>query len=441
MLLLSAVCCVLTVALFAGLHQRLGGWISLMMVPLAIMLGSLAPAAFFVASLLGVAGFIIPKSARQRVRWLAGTIATGFAFGMVWWHSQAEIDKLRELRTEYPIVSLSDRLAYEADSPGFVPPSAVNSPEQHSPVATPSGDDIDDRIAIAPTPLTLSPKVADNLTQFDADMKHAGQSSVFARLHSASYESFVRANGFGVMRMARVNRRWIEHELGEPEPVPQAFPLSELPELAESPADLEPEDAQVAAAPFLDTDTARASLSVLHHDGRNEFFDTDRFGFIESRQRAAGFQPHAFRQTVHPRAPGFQQSLQVARLELVSLLKLKTPRVYVSDYLPDMEQLQSAPTRELDAFEAAALSKLWAEQDIVVEEYPGEIRMLGALRAGTHCLKCHSVQRGDLLGAFSYRIHTPGQRPRKLLPEDRQTARRPDRRHRATVRLARVDRY
>jgi hypothetical protein len=30
--------------------------------------------------------------------------------------------------------------------------------------------------------------------------------------------------------------------------------------------------------------------------------------------------------------------------------------------------------------------------------------MLGSLRAAKQCLDCHNVQRGELLGAFSYRL-------------------------------------
>ena len=33
-----------------------------------------------------------------------------------------------------------------------------------------------------------------------------------------------------------------------------------------------------------------------------------------------------------------------------------------------------------------------------------EYQMLGSLRAAKPCLDCHNVQRGELLGAFSYRL-------------------------------------
>jgi hypothetical protein len=73
-----------------------------------------------------------------------------------------------------------------------------------------------------------------------------------------------------------------------------------------------------------------------------------------------------------------------------------------------MDQLSSddAPTRPLDRFEADALKKLRTEQDVVVDDHEGRVRMLGSLRAGTQCLDCHAAQRGALLGAFSYSLRS-----------------------------------
>jgi hypothetical protein len=51
------------------------------------------------------------------------------------------------------------------------------------------------------------------------------------------------------------------------------------------------------------------------------------------------------------------------------------------------------------AFERRALD---AGDDTVTENSANELVMLGALRAATPCMKCHQVERGDLLGAFSY---------------------------------------
>jgi hypothetical protein len=85
-------------------------------------------------------------------------------------------------------------------------------------------------------------------------------------------------------------------------------------------------------------------------------------------------------------------------------LKFDEPRVYVLDHLPRMDQLSSDDvlTRALDEFEKESLEKLRTEEDLVVREEDGVHRMLGSLRAAKQCLECHSVDRGELLGAFSY---------------------------------------
>jgi len=38
------------------------------------------------------------------------------------------------------------------------------------------------------------------------------------------------------------------------------------------------------------------------------------------------------------------------------------------------------------------------------DDAPNRIRMVGSLRAGKDCMECHSVRRGELLGAFSYEL-------------------------------------
>lgn len=95
---------------------------------------------------------------------------------------------------------------------------------------------------------------------------------------------------------------------------------------------------------------------------------------------------------------------QVNRLELVSLLRHDTPRVYTAPELPAMDQLADVPHRELNRFELASLPKLESDEDLVVDQQPSRIQMLGAIRAATSCLDCHDCQRGQLLGAFSYEL-------------------------------------
>ncbi len=95
---------------------------------------------------------------------------------------------------------------------------------------------------------------------------------------------------------------------------------------------------------------------------------------------------------------------KVQRLELVSLLKHDAPVVYVSESLPRMKDTDDTKTRPLDAFEKSGLEALLAGEDLKVSESDNEIRMVGSVRAVKQCLACHGVERGDLLGAFTYKL-------------------------------------
>ena len=67
-----------------------------------------------------------------------------------------------------------------------------------------------------------------------------------------------------------------------------------------------------------------------------------------------------------------------------------------------MDELRNAETRLVDDFEQRALTQLRNGEDIVLDQQLNTIRLVGAVRAAKQCLDCHSVRRGELLGAFSY---------------------------------------
>ena len=138
----------------------------------------------------------------------------------------------------------------------------------------------------------------------------------------------------------------------------------------------------------------------LHLGALVDFVNADGFGYARDREHVAGFLSH--RMSSVPALPTEQWLTR--RVELVSLLKHDEPMVYVSKYLPNMDQLREAPVRPLDAFEQRTLAKLRTGDDVIVESGSDRIRMLGSLRAGKQCLECHSVERGALLGAFSYEL-------------------------------------
>lgn len=72
----------------------------------------------------------------------------------------------------------------------------------------------------------------------------------------------------------------------------------------------------------------------------------------------------------------------------------------------DAVKNQEAPKieiRALDTFEIAGVHELKDGKETFVRHKGNVIRMLGALRAGEQCIKCHTgTKQGDLLGAFSY---------------------------------------
>jgi len=80
--------------------------------------------------------------------------------------------------------------------------------------------------------------------------------------------------------------------------------------------------------------TSNIGAEGLHNDAVSDFIHPKGFGYVKDRQRVAGFQSHRFRKI--PEA----KEVEVARLELVSLLMHKEPSVYLSDRLPQMDALK-----------------------------------------------------------------------------------------------------
>ena len=148
------------------------------------------------------------------------------------------------------------------------------------------------------------------------------------------------------------------------------------------------------------------NMPEYHYVGELDFLHPATIGFVRSNKNAAGFLSHAFHFPVGKPTGGEFESLSLENLQLISLLRFEEPRAYVLDHLPRMDHLSSEdiPTRELTEFELNGLEQLQADDDIVVSETENGLQMLGSLRAGNTCIDCHSVKRGDLLGAFSYQF-------------------------------------
>ncbi len=280
---------------------------------------------------------------------------------------------LRELRQEFPIVSLQERLGYE------------QRPRREASTAV--------RITTG--------RVLSELVRFE-DSLHTDffREARFKRLHDQQSERFVRATGFGVGRMPR-----------------PSLALMRRTPLRDIAFDEEPDknsDSAYNSWRALLRLKKKDSVEHLHMVSRNDFLDPVGFGAnIEGIRRVVGFVEHAFHYS--PKA-GVEdrETWHIERIELVSLLKFDEPRVYLLDHLPRMDQFSGGdvPTRPLDDFESDALSRLWTDEDIVVRSVEHDVRMLGSLRAAKQCLECHQGPRGALLGAFSYQLRRVG-RPKE----------------------------
>jgi hypothetical protein len=287
---------------------------------------------------------------------LLSCAATLVAFGVPGYFALRET---RNLQEAFPYVSMDERL----------PPAKNHRPARALPTAT-----------------------ADRLREIEdkyRDLSHKYRESAFRQIHEDTVRIFVNRPGFGVTRMIPVSEERLKHE--EP-PIPQPGTPSASPWLPEELSRKQPAESKT-----LD------NLLSLHRESIVDFVNFAGFGYIKDRQHVAGFQEHQVSQTPTPERPWTLQTL-----DLVGLLLHEKTIAYVSKDLPRMKELRAAPTRELDDFETAGLLALQRGDDLFVRERGPERRMLGAIRAARQCLSCHEAERGDLLGAFSYRMTQDG---------------------------------
>lgn len=175
-------------------------------------------------------------------------------------------------------------------------------------------------------------------------------------LHAAQITHFVNSPGFGMVRMA--------------------FRRDEY---------------KGISIPDLGTRTG-PSLSAESRNGSH----SDRPGPIESGSATTDFESRWLGDSL--------PQWDVKTVELVGLLKHDRPRVYVNDRAPQLHVKGDSGTRALDPFEEGGLRAI-LKGDILHTRFEGDgLRMVGAIRAAKQCVDCHGGSRGDLLGAFSYRL-------------------------------------
>lgn len=277
--------------------------------------------------------------------------------------------------------------------------------------------------AMAPVDMVLSDDAQRELTEYESHLEKSLRRYLLTRLHEETFAKFVESNGFGRSRM------WFGLTLDDIKRPNDDQPLVPFNDrtLGSSTSSL-----VSAAEP---TSAELLKLPAIHRAAIFEFVEPSRLGQVpksddisktvtwtfdssQVRQETKDWsqipadsplRPLSVAHTEHgmsAQAPLlFANRLadwQLSRLELVSLLKAPQPQVYLSRNLPNMKELNRAPTRPLDKFESNNLQKLREGEHLVIEFNSTEIRMLGGIRAANQCVECHRVQHGYLLGAFTY---------------------------------------
>lgn len=292
-----------------------------------------------------------------------GSLAIAYAFGFL--IAIQEDHKFDDLRSQYPLESMEER---------------VREPE--------------------PAPALAAPSV-DRLAKLERELQSESNSlrtSMLRRLHDQSVEKFVNSPGFGVTRMIRPSENWLRpRDRGEPG-VQSGWPSTDPSELSISASD-------------------ESDLFGLHEALTLDFVNAAGFGYVKDRRHVAGFLPHGF---------GYEREVkttwEAGRIELVGLLLHSEPVVYVSSRRPVMQELRDGPTRPLDAFEMKALASIRSGNDLVPASAGDGLRMVGAIRSARQCVECHGGQRGDLLGAFSYMLRRGEAKRQRLFEQFSQFA-------------------
>jgi hypothetical protein len=313
----------------------------------------------------------------------------------------------RYLRKNYPFESLTQRLAYERQA-------------KHS--RTRLSNDANTWLAELDSASAIDPRAKLTTSTFAAERAHA-----LTQLHSDEVVAFINRDGEGISRMPTYGVEFVV--LPDDPAIPLAVDADDWQQ--------RPSNSSFVIQRSRDRQNRRyeerGPFFQLHASYREDFAAT-RNGLVVSVDRVAGFAPHAIthRKDVHgPISSPMSTQLstrnvsaqdlsstvkessplwRVANLQLVSLLKSDRPQVYVSEFMPAMTELPNMEMRELNSFEVYALRRLYAGEDLVSDTTDDKIRMLGSLRASKDCRSCHSVERGEILGAFSYelvRVATP----------------------------------
>lgn len=362
-----------------------------------------------------------PIARLMKLSWLGfqsiALVCTVAAYGLAMFHYIPAYREHQELLSRFPAVDLKPRLAEErpllaASGPASakidVAGDAQGAPKYDAKALRQQDDVFRQYLDLNTFRTELAKK--DRRLAFRA----------LVQVHEDFVADFIAQPGVGRTRLPGLKLLRKESFVDEADGVRLDVP----PELIRQPDSLEPKSLSSGPSHFPDEPPSdgsglpetpfgpassmpyRDEIEGLHRHNVANFVSLYSLGGVDRQMKARGFEAHAFRLPPmqwdgEPRPPGWRLS----RLELVSLLKHRPPAVYVSDHLPAMEELRTAPTRPLLRFESDAIAKLVNGEDLVTA-VTGErgLAMVGSIRAIADCRECHQVPVGGLLGAFTYRL-------------------------------------
>jgi hypothetical protein len=308
---------------------------------------------------LAIAGaFLRMRALTCFVAACVGTALVYVGMGSYLWHVQ------HSLRSQFPYESMEARLLTKRpiDVPDCVVPVAKD--------------------------LTFLETMVETRVEEVERRWNGGRNKNLERLHENAVGVFVNSPGFGVARMPNlsVSEESLQFGVNAEASHPQSV-LNDTETFS-------PGNAGLPVAGL-----AWNLFAELHNNCCLDFVYPEGFGYFKDRAHVAAFRPHQFR-----KPPESADCWRVVTLELVGIAMHEQPVVYVSEFLPRMDELRKAPRRPLDTFETVASDDLRDGDTLSVRLQGDRLRMLGAIRATSQCVACHGCERGELLGAFSYAL-------------------------------------
>lgn len=313
--------------------------------------------------------------------------------------SLSYIQHLRDLRTSYQFVGITSRLNYEStrNQPQPVPKRLGEIANAPASVAAHSPSGSDTAARFGPPPSGSPAWTALNAGE-ERDHHWSRRRYALEMVHASIVEQFSSAPGFGMARMPYMGLVDLRDRREPPVELRGTGDESTSPGQTGSLRGVPLSFARPGTTP-----SQFERLWEVHNSGLRDFLDPDDEGLVLDREHVAGFVPHRFSSSFPPSPDKCPLLWELRRLELISLRRFGRPMVYATNRkLPRMDELSNVPTRELNEFEAGALEALAKGEELAYVQQSKSVLALGALRARDTCIKCHEVQRGALLGAFSY---------------------------------------